>query len=179
MNLIVAFCRNRGIGINNKLPWNLKADMQRFKDLTIGNGNNAVIMGRNTWDSLPLNYRPLPKRENIVLSSRTHVPNAGKKQDMPYFLPSLKDASVFCEEKNFDDIWVIGGQHVYNETLNSGLIKSIYITQIDKDCECDTFFPKVPENFYLESDTSWFCENGTNYKFEIYSLRSSQYPYII
>ena len=48
MNLIVAYCRNRGIGFQNKLPWKLSQDMNRFKNLTIGNGNNAVVMGKNT-----------------------------------------------------------------------------------------------------------------------------------
>jgi len=46
MNLIVAYGKNRGIGFKNKLPWDLSPDLERFKDLTVGNGNNAVIMGR-------------------------------------------------------------------------------------------------------------------------------------
>ena len=66
VKLIVAYCKNRGIGFQNQLPWRLSADLKRFKELTIGNGNNAVIMGRNTWASLPSEYKPLPKRENIV-----------------------------------------------------------------------------------------------------------------
>ena len=70
MNLIVAYCRNRGIGFKNKLPWKLSSDMNRFKNLTIGDGNNAVIMGRNTWESLPQKFKPLPKRSNIVLSTK-------------------------------------------------------------------------------------------------------------
>ena len=70
MNLIVAYCRNRGIGFQNKLPWKLSQDMNRFKNLTIGNGNNAVVMGKNTWESLPQKYKPLPKRANIVLSTK-------------------------------------------------------------------------------------------------------------
>ena len=69
MNIIVAHCRNRGIGFQNQLPWQLSADLKKFKELTIGNGNNAVIMGRNTWASLPSRYKPLPKRENIVLTT--------------------------------------------------------------------------------------------------------------
>ena len=70
MNLIVAYCRNRGIGFQNKLPWKLSQDMNRFKNLTIGNGNNAVVMGKNTWESLHQKYKPLPKRANIVLSTK-------------------------------------------------------------------------------------------------------------
>ena len=72
MKLIVGFCRNRGIGYQNMLPWHLSEDLKRCKKLTIGTGNNAVIMGRNTWESLPKKYRPLPKRTNVVL---TRTPN--------------------------------------------------------------------------------------------------------
>ena len=71
MNIIVAACKNRGIGFKNKLPWKLSKEMKYFKELTIGEKNNAVVMGRNTWLSIPEKNRPLPKRENIVLISRT------------------------------------------------------------------------------------------------------------
>ena len=65
MKLIVAICKNGGIGYKNKIPWHLKKDLQHFKKMTIGNNNNAVIMGNNTWKSL--NNTPLPKRTNIIL----------------------------------------------------------------------------------------------------------------
>ena len=66
MNIVVATCKNRGIGINNKLPWRISADMNFFKYLTIGNKNNAVVMGKNTFESLP---QPLKNRDNIVVST--------------------------------------------------------------------------------------------------------------
>ena len=53
MNIVVAACKNRGIGLKNKLPWNLSKEMKYFKKLTIGEKNNAVIMGKNTWLSIP------------------------------------------------------------------------------------------------------------------------------
>ena len=65
INIIVAYCRNRGIGINNTLPWHLPEDLKRFKFLTEGS-NNTVIMGRKTWESLPL--KPLPKRNKYLQS---------------------------------------------------------------------------------------------------------------
>ena len=67
MNIIAAICKNRGIGFKNQLPWKLKNEMQYFQKLTTGNGNNAVVMGKNTWNSLP--KKPLPKRFHIVLTS--------------------------------------------------------------------------------------------------------------
>ena len=65
-NIIVAIDRNRGIGINNKIPWNFRQDLSYFKNLTKGAGDNAIIMGKNTYLSL---NKPLPYRDNIVLSS--------------------------------------------------------------------------------------------------------------
>lgn len=57
LNLIVAMCeKTRGIGFLNRLPWTITGDMKRFVELTIGNKNNSIIMGKNTWDSLPKNH---------------------------------------------------------------------------------------------------------------------------
>ena len=63
----MAFDINRGIGKNNNLPWKISDDLKRFSKLTKGNNNNAIIMGRNTWDSLP--NKPLSQRDNLILST--------------------------------------------------------------------------------------------------------------
>ena len=69
--MIVAMCRNRGIGYDNGLPWKLRKDMKYFKRMTIGDGNNCVIMGKNTWYSLRTSItEPLPKRDKIIMSSK-------------------------------------------------------------------------------------------------------------
>ena len=62
LSVIFASTRDGGIGKDGQLPWRLKADMKFFKETTIGDGNNAVVMGRKTWESIPPKYRPLPKR---------------------------------------------------------------------------------------------------------------------
>ena len=96
MNLIVAHCKNRGIGFKNQLPWKLTLDMHRFKKLTIGNKNNAVIMGRNTWESLPLKFRPLPKRTNIILTTKMDNTLNTIDPNVPKFFPSLRSAEHYC-----------------------------------------------------------------------------------
>ena len=58
INIIVACSRRNGMGLRNKLPWNLKHDLHNFQKKTIGNENNCVIMGRRTWESLPKAKRP-------------------------------------------------------------------------------------------------------------------------
>ena len=69
-SIVVAIDRAGGIGREGKLPWNLPADMARFKEITQGEGGNAVIMGRKTWDSIPEKFQPLPGRLNVVLTRR-------------------------------------------------------------------------------------------------------------
>jgi dihydrofolate reductase len=65
LTLIAAVARNGVIGVDNRLPWRLPADLKRFKESTLG---HTVIMGRKTWESLPASFRPLPGRTNIVVS---------------------------------------------------------------------------------------------------------------
>lgn len=170
MKLIVAFCKNRGIGFKNKLPWKLSGDMNMFKHLTIGKGNNAVIMGRNTWLSLPFKNRPLPKRENIVLTTKAPDVNfykLSKVEHDPLVLPSLMKAKKYCDNKNFDDVWVIGGSQVYKESLDSKIIDIIYATEIEKEYECDAFFPEIGHTFNLKQ-TSRVVENDVVYNHKIY-----------
>ena len=71
--LIVAVSKNYGIGINNELPWNISEDLKHFSKTTSGNGNNAIVMGRNTWDSF--NGRHLKKRDHLILSTSLSIDN--------------------------------------------------------------------------------------------------------
>jgi dihydrofolate reductase len=168
MKLIVAFCKNRGIGIKNKLPWKLSGDMDMFKQLTIGKGNNAVIMGRNTWLSLPVKNRPLPKRQNIVLTSKTSFGATTKSEKNPISLPSLMDAKKYCKYNNFDNVWIIGGSQVYKESLDGKLIDIIHATEIDKEYECDTFFSEIKDDFVLKQVSSVYFEDDVIYNYKIY-----------
>ena len=173
MNIIVAHCRNRGIGFQNQLPWQLSADLKRFKELTIGDGNNAVIMGRNTWASLPSGYKPLPKRENIVLTTEVDKPVISNTNDTPILMPSLKETIKYCKEIKISKMWIIGGEILYKTALNSVDIDNIYITHIDNNFSCDTFFPTVPSYFHLDSETSWSKENEMTYRFEKYIFKDT------
>ena len=80
LNLIVAYCDKNGIGCNNDIPWKIVDDLKHFKTITTTHGktNNIVIMGRNTWESIPYNYRPLSNRYNFVLSSKVNFIDSHK-----------------------------------------------------------------------------------------------------
>ena len=137
MNIVVATCKNRGIGIKNQLPWRLLSDLYFFKYLTIGNEKNAVIMGKNTYLSLP---KPLKYRDNIVLSTSLKA-----KKNKVFSATSMR--KVIPHLYKYDNVYLIGGERVYNEYIDSDQVKGIYHTHIEEDYECDTFFPEIPEKF--------------------------------
>ena len=149
IKIIAAVCKNNGIGKNNSLPWNSKTDLKFFSKTTKGNNNNAVLMGRKTWESL---NKPLINRFNIIISSKKlddSLPNVK-------VFKNIDDALQFSNSKNFDTLWVIGGSQIYETFLNDYYkqIQECFITQIEEEYDCDTFFPnlnnwKISENIII------------------------------
>jgi len=137
MNIVVATCKNGGIGMKNKLPWRLINDTYFFKYLTIGEEKNAVIMGKNTYLSLP---KPLKYRDNYLLSTtlKERKYKVFSSNNMNHIVPHLF---------KYDNVYLIGGETLYNEYINSNKVNSIYHTHIEEDYECDTFFPEIPSKF--------------------------------
>ena len=127
IHLIWAQDSNGGIGANGKLPWHVAEDLINFKSLTI---NSTVIMGRKTWESLPI--KPLPKRNNIVLSS--------KKQDNVETYHSFEDCLDICKKKRLNKIFIIGGRSIYN--LFFKYADFLHITNIHlENLNINEFFP--------------------------------------
>jgi len=132
--LVAALARNGVIGVRNALPWRLPDDLRRFRALTTG---HAVIMGRRTFESIG---RALPGRQNIVVTSRP------LGRDDVATAPSLADAlaqvsmplPAFC----------IGGGELYRAALP--LADRLYLTEIDRDVEGDTFFPPLDPRDWRE-----------------------------
>ena len=166
LNIIAARCRNRGIGLAGTLPWRFKKDLQYFKDLTIGDGNNAVVVGNSTYKRLPC----LPKRDTLVLTNNTDTKTY---IDNVYYFNSIPSLHEFCEKKQYMDVWVAGGENVYKQFLADPKVNSIYLTDIDIDVPCDTYFPHIPPIFTLAS-ISRETERGIDLDFQIYKrpLRS-------
>tara|TARA_A200000113_G_scaffold221083_2_gene232323 strand:+ start:2512 stop:3039 length:528 start_codon:yes stop_codon:yes gene_type:complete len=129
---IIAWCEKGGIGLRGSIPWTLKSDLRRFAKLTRGDGNNAVLMGRKTWESLP--YKPLKYRHNIIISTTLK-----KVPDNCSVFNSLNDAVSFCGNNTFKDVWIIGGSSIYDEAARTLPLEEIYVTEITKDYRCDTF----------------------------------------
>jgi len=145
VNIITAYCKNGGLGKNNTLIWNIKSDMAKFKKLTIGNGNNAVIMGRKTFESIN-NINGLVNRDNLILSKSLNIKS----------FVSIEAIDEYVKTKTYSELWVIGGAEIYELFLNNYKklensifnIDEIVITYIDTDFECDCFFPDL--NNYID-----------------------------
>lgn len=146
IKIIAAVCKNNGIGKNNCLPWKSKTDLNFFSKTTKGNYNNAVLMGRKTWESLK---KPLINRYNIIISSQ----NLHDSSPNVKVLKNIEEAIFFAKSNKFDILWIIGGAQIYETFLNKhyDLVEECIITEIQEEYECDTFFPnlekwKVSEN---------------------------------
>lgn len=144
--LVVARGRNGVIGHNGDLPWRLRSDLQRFKAVTIG---KPCIMGRKTWESLPL--RPLPGRLNLVLTKDEsyHEHSAAKGCVV---VTSLSEALSMAREQavedGVDEVCVIGGAAIFEATLPKA--KRLYITEVDAAPEGDVLFPAFDETGWAE-----------------------------
>ena len=136
ISIIAAVAKNRAIGFQNKLIYWLPNDLKRFKALTTG---NTIIMGRNTFFSLPKGA--LPNRRNIVLSRST------KEFPGCDVYASLDEALEHCSKD--EDIYIIGGASVYNQALK--IADRLCLTEIDDTpAEADTFFPPYEEDWKEE-----------------------------
>lgn len=166
---IIAACDlNRGIGVDNKLPWRIPGDMKYFKDLTTNASaeglHNACVMGRKTWESIPEKHRPLPDRYNLVLT---------RQQDYPlpegvFKADSLAMALEFLSEGPIDRVFVIGGAQIYEEALLHEKVGYLYLTEVRHKYECDAYFPEYEEYFHLASCSDIMTENGIDYAFKVY-----------
>ena len=145
ITLIAACSKNRVIGCNGKIPWNIEGEQSRFKELTT---NNIVIMGRKTFEEIYQKLqKPLPNRINIIISKT-------KKYDFEncFTFDSLDAALDFCR-KTFPqkDIFISGGAALYQKAMP--IVEKMYITEIALEVPGDTFFPKFSEeNFICEEE---------------------------
>ncbi len=132
LSIIVVVAENNGIGLKNELLTHVSADLKRFKQITKG---HTVVMGRNTWFSLP--NRPLPNRTNIVITN-----NADEKFEGAETVYSIDEAIERCSEN--EESFIMGGAMVYKQFFP--IAHKIYLTKIHKDFEADTFFPEVTKD---------------------------------
>jgi len=145
ITLIVAMDPHNGIGIDGKLPWQIKEDLKLFKERTL---NHKVVMGRKTFESIG---KPLPNRENIVVTRNQFLSNIE-------YVRIIHDLESFLSEneKTNEEIFIIGGAEIYQIALPYA--KRLAISHINKSYNCDTFFPMFNSNKYKEIESIKFDE---------------------
>ena len=161
LSIIVAKAKNNIIGKDNKLIWHISDDLKRFKELTTG---HPIIMGRKTFESLG---KPLPERKHIVFSQN---PDFKVNDDNVEVVHSMLQIQQYIQDKN--ENFVIGGAMIYN--LLMPYVTKMYVTQIEKDFDGDSFFPKINENIWRETERIKGEKNEDNdfdYEFLTYERR--------
>lgn len=151
-SIIVAIGKNNEIGKNNKLLWHIPEDLENFKKITL---NKKIVMGRKTFESIG---RPLPKRENIVLTRNN---NYALDNEIKIYndLETLLNEYGNLEE----EIFILGGEQIYKEMLTKDVITKLYISFIDfESSEAHAYFPKINYDDWIlekkEKHKGWdFC----------------------
>ena len=162
--IIAAVAKNRVIGKDNQLLWNIPEDMAHFKALTAG---HTVIMGRKTWESLPPRFRPLPGRRNIVISRQKDYAAPGAE-----VANSLKNglnlaSTVTNGEIEPKIIFIIGGEQIYTQAM--GLADRLEITEVDLEPEGDAWFPEIgAADWDVTQKNTPSSQSGTGFSFVTY-----------
>ena len=141
LSIVVAKAKNNVIGKDNHLLWNLPEDLKRFKELTTG---HTIIMGRKTFESIG---KILPNRKHIIFSQN---PDFKINNEQVEIVHSMLQIQEYIESE--EECFVIGGAMIYN--LLMPYVQKMYVTQINKEFEGDTFFPRIDEEKWQEIDKS-------------------------
>jgi dihydrofolate reductase len=157
LTIVVAIDAERGIGVQNQLPWHLPEDLAHFKRTTSG---HPIIMGRKTFDSIG---RPLPNRRNIVITR-----NSEWRHDSVDVVASLSEAISLVRDA---EACIIGGGQIFAEALP--LADRMVITEIDKTFQCDVFFPEFSLQEWQETarEHHHSDQNGFDYAFVTYQRK--------
>ena len=144
ISLIAAVARNGVIGNGKELPWRLPIDMKHFMDTT---ENSICVMGRGNWESIPLKWRPLKNRTNIVMTTQESYITEGA-----HVFHSVDDVLSFwktSKSPNDKELFIIGGSDIYSLFLQH--CDKMYVTHIDHSFEGDVFFPNVDYSNWNET----------------------------
>ena len=140
LSIIVAMSRNRVIGREGRLPWRLPSDLDHFKSTTLG---HIVIMGRKTFESIDVRFRPLEGRANYVLTTHTGWEPTFGQPGAIHLIHSWGEALKLAQEQK--EVFVIGGESIFKLALASPLTKRIYLTTVETQIAGDIFFPEFEQ----------------------------------
>lgn len=161
ISVIVAASENQVIGIDNKLPWHMPADLKYFKSHTLG---KPIIMGRKTFESVG---KPLPGRHNIVITRQPDY-----EQEGVFVVPSIEAAIDKARTFEGSELFITGGTEIFKQALP--LVQRVYLTRIHTVVEGDAHFPVIhePEWTLVKEDAHQPDEkNKYPYSFQVWERR--------
>lgn len=144
ISIVVAIGENNVIGKDNALIWHLPADMKFFKDTTTG---HCIITGRKNYESIPLKFRPLPNRTNIVITRQADYDAPGA-----IVVGSIDRALEKAKQCGDEEIFIIGGAEIFKQSMH--LVDRIYLTKIYHSFDGDVFFPELNITEWKETKRS-------------------------
>lgn len=172
---IWAQARGGAIGRGGSMPWHLPEDLAYFRRSTLG---DPVIMGRRTWESLPEKFRPLPGRQNVVVTrDRTFVaPGATLAYSLEEAIAAVAaDAPSHSEVSEREErVWIMGGGELYRASMP--LADDLLVTEIDVEvADADTFAPEIGSEWQLaDPGAPLVSANGLGYRFTRYARRARE-----
>ena len=140
VSIIAAMDKERGIGVNNKLPWRLSADLKRFRELTMG---HHIIVGRKTFESIG---KPLPGRQMIVVTRDRSYEAEGCE-----VVHSIEDAMKLSRDRGESEVFICGGAEIYAQSIE--VADRMYLTLVDAEVAADTFFPEFDVREWSERES--------------------------
>jgi dihydrofolate reductase len=139
----------RAIGLNNRVPWRLSADLKKFRELTMG---HHIILGRKTFESIG---RPLPGRQSIIVTR-----DEGYKAEGCLIAHSLEDALRLSSARGESEAFICGGAEIYAQAMD--VTDRIYLTLVHAETEADTFFPEWDESAWVEKESYYHAADEKN-----------------
>jgi dihydrofolate reductase len=149
ISFVVAKSENNVIGIDNKLPWHLKDDLQNFKKLTMG---HHILMGRKTYESIG---KGLPGRVSLVISGRPQA-----NLDNVFWFSSIFRAIKQAERNGETELFIIGGEQIFKYALS--LVDRIYLTEVKGEVKGDVYFPQLSLKNWKKISEQHFSQNAEN-----------------
>jgi dihydrofolate reductase len=153
VSLIAAMDRTRGIGIENRLPWRLSADLRRFRELTMG---HHIIVGRKTFESIG---RALPGRRTIIVTRNENYQGPDDPENLSV-VHSIEEAIDLARSRGETEVFVCGGAEIYAQTL--GFADRLYLTFVETEADADTFFPEWNERDWIEIENLHIAADEKN-----------------
>lgn len=145
-SIVVAMAHGNVIGAKNRIPWRIRADLVRLKQLT---KDQVVVLGKHSYESMAWYYnksgKPMPGKLYIVV---TREQNYHPEKEKTVVAHSIDEALRVAREHTEGDVFIIGGAQIYEQTLAA--VNRLYVTEVDADIDGDAYFPTLPKSEWRE-----------------------------